>query len=492
MQKERVRLVKNFSPNVKGEYVLYWMQAYRRLEYNHSLDFAISLAEQYKKPLVVYEGLRQDYPWNSPRIHRFVLEGMENNFFEAEKKGFTYWSFVETSKNPARGILKSICEKAVVVVTDDFPCFILPEQTTKLANKISVPLYAIDGNGIIPLKLYGEFASAARILRPRIHKLFPNSFQNLANKNPSIKDLPTWNKAPTIPTWNPKIKSIDEFLKEISFQNQVSIISSTKGGRKQALILLQEFLEKKILHYEEGRSNPHSPQVSPVSGLSPYIHFGYISIDEIVTSVLNLNSKETWTIEKLNSSQVGKKEFFHKNPSIYGFLDELLTWRDIGYLMFFVNPSFRKDLRILPDWLKQNNLKHKSDKREYLYTKSQLENFATHDKLWNLAQKELVFTGRMHNYMRMLWGKKVIEWTSNLEEAFEILEDLNNKYALDGRNPNSYTGILWCFGLFDRPWFPERNIFGNIRYMSTDSALRKFQMQEYINYVEGLTQETLF
>jgi deoxyribodipyrimidine photo-lyase len=120
----------------------------------------------------------------------------------------------------------------------------------------------------------------------------------------------------------------------------------------------------------------------------------------------------------------------------------------------FLEPSFRKDLSILRDWLKKNNLKHKEDKREHLYTKLQLENFVTHDKLWNLAQKELVFTGKMHNYMRMLWGKKVIEWTSSLEEAFEILEDFNNKYALDGRNPNSYTGILWCFGLFDRPWCP--------------------------------------
>lgn len=491
MQKERIRAFNTHSPNPKGEYLLYWMQAYRRLEYNHSLDYAISLAKEYGKPLVVYEGLRMDYPWNSERIHRFVMEGMEENFLAAEKKGFTYFCFVETKKRSARGLLKSLSEEAVAIVTDDFPCFIIPEQTTKLAEKVSVPIYSVDGNGIIPLKLYGEFASAARILRPRIHKLFPESFIHISNSKPSVKSLPIWDKKSGYKFWNPKEEKIEKLLGEISFQNQVASVPIV-GGRKNALLALKKFLSKNILDYGEGRSNPHSPENSHVSGLSPYLHFGYISIDEIVSSVLNYNSPEKWAPDLLNYDRKGKKEFFHKRESINDFLDELLTWRDIGYLMFSLKPEFRKDLSILPDWLKKNNLKHKKDKREFLYSKVQLENYKTHDKVWNSAQKELVLTGRMHNYLRMLWGKKVIEWTSSLEEAFEILEDLNNKYALDGRNPNSYTGILWCFGLFDRPWFPERNIFGNIRYMSSDSTMKKFKMQEYLDYIDKLSNRDLF
>ncbi|MCB1177504.1 MAG: deoxyribodipyrimidine photolyase, partial [Leptospiraceae bacterium] len=186
----------------------------------------------------------------------------------------------------------------------------------------------------------------------------------------------------------------------------------------------------------------------------------------------------------------GKREgYFHKEISVNSFLDELLTWRDIGYLMFWKERSFNKNLKILPEWLKNNLETHKNDKREFIYSKSELENSKTHDIAWNAAQTELKLTGRMHNYLRMLWGKKLIEWTKSYEIAFSILEDFNNKYAYDGRNPNSYTGILWCFGLFDRPWFPERNIFGNIRYMSSDSTMKKFKMKSYINYIDSLTGE---
>lgn len=489
----RVTAINQMSPNVNGKYVLYWMQAYRRFYYNHSLDFALELARQHKKPLVVYEGLRMDYPWNSERIHRFILEGMQENFHTAKELGFTYWSFVETKKNPAKGLLKKISKEAVAVVTDHFPCFIIPEQTQKLSQKIECPLYAVDGNGIIPLKLYGSFASAARILRPKIHNLFPEAYLHTANPNPSCKDLPKYNETPPFAIWNPNQESIDTILSKIPFKNQVSVYKKNIGGRKVALDLLNNFVKKNLLNYGEGRSNPHSPENSPSSGLSPYLHFGYISIDEIVSSVLNWNLKIKWAPDLLNPSNKGKKHgYFHKENSISDFLDELLTWRDIGYLTFYLNPSFNKDLNILPDWVKNNLAVHAKDKREYIYNKEQLRYAKTHDPIWNAAQKELLITGRMHNYMRMLWGKKVMEWTSSFEEAFEILEDFNNLYALDGRNPNSYTGILWCFGLFDRPWFPERNIFGNIRYMSSDSTIKKFDMKEYLKYTESLENQNLF
>lgn len=156
--------------------------------------------------------------------------------------------------------------------------------------------------------------------------------------------------------------------------------------------------------------------------------------------------------------------------------------------MFWKKPSFRKDLSILPDWIQKNLDFHKNDVRPYIYTKEQLENSKTHDVIWNSAQKELVLSGCMQNYLRMLWGKKVIEWSPDYQTAFEILEEFNNKYAYDGRDPNSYNGILWCFGLFDRPWFPERNVFGNIRIMSSDSTKKKFKLQTYLDYVQSLEE----
>jgi hypothetical protein len=166
--------------------------------------------------------------------------------------------------------------------------------------------------------------------------------------------------------------------------------------------------------------------------------------------------------------------------------DKLFHLYTVGENKNFINITKKR--------LPKNLKKHGGDKRQYIYTKEQFEKSITHDKLWNSAQKELVITGRMHNYMRMLWGKKVIEWSESYEEAFSILEEFNNKYAYDGRNPNSYSGILWCFGLFDRPWFPERPIFGNLRYMSSDSTMRKFKMNEYLHYVSSLegNKETLF
>nr|MBP7284907.1 deoxyribodipyrimidine photolyase [Leptospiraceae bacterium] len=215
----------------------------------------------------------------------------------------------------------------------------------------------------------------------------------------------------------------------------------------------------------------------------------------IITRCLNINSKETWAPDKLNMDAKGDKDlFFGKNLSLNSYFDELLTWRDIGYLLFWKKKEFHKDLRVLPEWIQKILVSHSKDKRDYLYTRKEFEAAKTHDPLWNAAQKELVITGRMHNYMRMLWGKKVIEWSKTYKEAFETLEEFNNKYAYDGRNPNSYTGILWCFGLFDRPWFPERNVHGNLRYMSSDSTKKKFKMSEYLEYVAKLEhkQESLF
>lgn len=497
----RVRHTNQKPDNPKGKYILYWMQAYRRLASNHALDFAIYLSKKYQKPLVLYEAVRKDYPWNSERIHRFILEGMCENREEAERLGLPYWCFVETDTNPQKGILKKISEDAVAIVTDDFPCFIIPDQISKLSNKISCALYAIDGNGIIPLKLYGSFASAARILRPRIHKLFPEAYMHRAvesyNKN-LLKSIPTLKELyqPPFPNFPANKESIDIFLKQITFQNSVLPYPPTRGGRKEALRLLGEFLDYKIIHYAKDRSNPYPPEKSPASLLSPYLHFGHISQEEIVTAVLNKSiNNGKWDPNYIHYENLGKRENYYSSwEPANSYLDELITWRDVGFQWFWQKPSFRKDLNDLPNWAIESFQKHKKDKREYLYSREELDNFKTHDPLWNAAQAELKITGRMHNYMRMLWGKKIIEWSPSIEEAYTIMEDFNNLYAYDGRNPNSYTGILWCFGMFDRPWFPERKVFGNVRYMSSDSTRKKFKVQSYLDYVNKLMnhQEMLF
>jgi len=487
--KERIRRLNSKPVNDQGNYVLYWMQANRRLASNHSLDYAIQLARSQNKELVVYEGLRNDYPWNSQRIHKFILEGMVHNRLEAIRLGINYWGFVEDELNPANGVLKKIAENASVIITDDFPCFIIPEQSSKLANKIDCAMLAVDGNSIIPFSQFEKQASAARILRLWIHKRFPDYYQNFAKIKYSKRDFKDLNHGTPAPFTTFKIEpeDLDSFLKQIKFQYEVLPYNQFVGGRDKALELLDTFLHKKINQYDVGRSNPNSFDATPVSGLSPYLHFGSISAEEIFLNVLTNVEPAGINLETISHNKPGDREHFYSSSiAANHFLDELITWRDIGYLFFFKKPGFRIDLSDLPDWVKKNLEKHKNDKREFTYSREQFEAATTHDELWNAAQKELKITGRMHNYMRMLWGKKVIEWSKTYEDAFETLEYLNNKYAYDGRNPNSYTGILWCFGLFDRPWFPERNVLGNIRYMSSDSTRKKFKMQNYLDYVSSL------
>ncbi|MCW7493666.1 deoxyribodipyrimidine photolyase [Leptospira sp. 2 VSF19] len=488
MNQDRIRSCNQNSFSHDGKYILYWMQAYRRFDSNHAFAYATSLAKKYSKELIVYEGLRSDYPWNSKRIHKFILEGMYDNQTRADELGINYWPFVETKTNPAKGILKAISKDAAAIVTDDFPCFIIPEQTTKLASKVNCPLYAVDSNSLLPFSRFEKEASAARILRIWIHKEFLKGIPDFTKQKWEKKDLEGLHQNTKPPKNFGLPKDLDTFLNTFAFKEKVLPAKGVKGGRNDALKILKTFLSKKLNNYETGRSQPNSQELTATSGLSPYLHFGHIGIEEIFTSVLEASNKGKWNPERMSYGKPGDREhFYSESSSANHFLDELITWRDIGFLFFWKDKPSRIHLGNLPDWVKNNFNKHKLDTREYLYTLEQFESAKTHDELWNAAQTELVKTGRMHNYMRMLWGKKVIEWSKSYEEAFLILEHLNNKYAYDGRNPNSYTGILWCFGLFDRPWFPERNVFGNVRFMSSDSTKKKFKMNSYLQYIGELS-----
>lgn len=477
--------------------LLYWMSMARRLAWNHSLDYAIHLSQKYEKELWIYEPLKMDYPWSSPRLHRFILEGMASNAKEANKLGLNYRAFVETSDNPIAEVFGRISSAAALIVTDDYPAYIVPELLNEVGKRIECKLLAVDSNSIIPLNLYGEFASAARILRPRVHKLFAEAWKFRSSRKPgepyantngsSLRENPD-SPFSKIVWFDGDEKKIETICKKVNFLcPEVLPVAGKIGGREEGLKLLKRFLKQGLSGYAELRSQPRDPKESYSSLLSPYLHFGHISQEEVVSAVLDWNLDEPWNPGLIVPENKNRKEgFYHPDDNVNSFLDELVTWRDVGFLMFWKQPSFRKDLSILPEWLQKNLDFHKNDIRPYLYTKEQLENAKTHDAVWNAAQKELVLTGSMHNYLRMLWGKKVIEWTSDYQTAFTILEDFNNKYAYDGRDPNSYTGILWCFGLFDRPWFPERNVFGNIRYMSSDSTKKKFKLQSYFEYVDSL------
>ena len=479
----RLRRLNDRKVRREGEYVLYWAQIYRRLERNHALDYAARCAAELARPLVVYEGLRLDYPWASRRLHRFVLEGMVENAARAAELGISYWPFVEREKGEGRGLLRRLAERACLVVTDDYPCFIVPEQAQALARKADVAVFAVDSNSVVPLALLGAPVAAAAHLRPRIHKAFAEAWAHRAATTPELPAAARRKVKAPFDAW--RARDVAGFVSGLPL-DPLAPVASRPGGASAGRAVLRAFIGERLRGYATERSEPRSPEEGHASGLSPWLHFGHLSIEEVVEEVLATTGR--WTPDELRVHRRGKREgYFCDDPDVNSFLDEALTWRDVGFNWHRERRHDTASLETaLPAWALATLGAHAKDERPHRYSPEELEAGSTHDPLWNAAQKELVATGSVHNYLRMLWGKKVLEWSPSPAEAYRRLVHLNNKYALDGRDPNSYTGILWCFGLFDRPWPPERNVFGSIRYMSSDNTARKFDVKPYYRYVEAL------
>ncbi len=465
-----------------GEYVLYWMTSFRRLTHNHALDYAVRCANELKKPLVVFEALRYDYPWASERFHCFIMEGMRENRNVAKGLGLTYWPFVATPESPGKGLLSELCKTACLVVADDDRCFVAPEYLAAASRKVKRAVFAVDSNSIVPLSLLGNAVSAAAHLRPRIHKVFAEAWRHRAQSKVVAMEHNTI-VSPPFEVWDGEL---EKTLAKLPIDRKVARNPLIVGGASEARKHLKHFLANKLPRYADDRSSPASPEDGFVSGLSPYFHFGHISIEEVVSDVLQ-SAYGTLDIELGKS---GKRDgFYGTNPNVNGFLDQAITWRDVGHQWHWTRRLDTVSLeKALPVWALATLTKHATDKRAYLYSREEFEGASTHDRLWNAAQTELVRTGTMQNYLRMLWGKKVIEWSATPEDAYQTLVHLNNKYALDGRDPNSYAGILWCFGLFDRPWAPERTALGSVRYMSSDNTAKKFKVDGYLRYVAGLSR----
>ncbi|HET8644408.1 MAG TPA: deoxyribodipyrimidine photolyase, partial [Vicinamibacteria bacterium] len=251
----RLRRLNAHPTQAGGDYVLYWAQAYRRLSHNHSLDDAIRCADELGRPLVVYEGLRLDYPWASARLHRFVLEGMRDNAAQARRLGINYWPFVETERAPARGLLARLASRAAVVVTDDFPCFIVPEQSEALARRVSVPVWAVDGNGVVPLSLLQPAVSAAAHLRPRIHKAFAEAWGHRAAARPRFPDAVRARVDAPFDVWEPP-QDLDAFVASLPIDQSVAPVDETRGGVKAARVRLRSFVKHRLAGYAESRSQP--------------------------------------------------------------------------------------------------------------------------------------------------------------------------------------------------------------------------------------------
>ncbi len=476
----RVRRANSHAVCPHGQYVLYWMIAQRRPKWNFALDRAVDWAKALGKPLVIFEALRCGYPWASDRLHRFVLDGMVANAQAFSKTCATYYPYVEQRAGAGRGLLETLARDACAVITDDYPCFFLPQMVAAAAARISVLCEAIDSNGLLPLRAADRVYLRAYDFRRFLQRTLGKHLAHLPRANPLARVvLPELAALPgdILRRWPAATTALlagdANELAKLPIDHRVGVVP-TRGGCAVATSALDRFLNDVLPHYEQERNQPEK---DGTSGLSPYLHFGHLSAHEVLH---RLGQREHWSAEALGESAPRTGDgWWRMSKPAEGFLDQLVTWRELGFNFCWQRADYDQ-YESLPAWAQATLARHASDRRSHVYTLDEFAGSRTHDPLWNAAQRQLVREGRIHNYLRMLWGKKILEWSPTPRDALAVMIELNNRYALDGRDPNSYSGIFWVLGRYDRAWGPERPIFGTIRYMSSASTARKLRVKGYL------------
>jgi deoxyribodipyrimidine photo-lyase len=387
---------------------------------------------------------------------------------------------VEPALDADKGLLAALAQRACVIVTDDFPSFFVPRMVAAVAPRLPVRLEQVDSNGLLPLRATDRVFTTAfsfraflqKELRPHLAE-FPLSDPLARVKLPAIKSLPSeiTRKWPAV-----SAKLLDGDPKELArlgIDHRVTALDY-RGGAIEARRRLKTFLNRHLEQYSEVANEPDE---DARSGLSPYLHFGHVSAHQLFEQLME---REEWEPGQLSKKSGGQREgWWNVSSGAESWLDEFITWREIGFNMSSKCPDYDQ-YESLPDWAQASLKKHGRDPRPFLYSLDEFTNAQTHDALWNAAQTQLVREGRIHNYLRMLWGKKILEWTATPRVALEVMIELNNRFAIDGRNPNSYSGIFWVLGRYDRPWGPERPILGTVRYMSSENTRRKLKVQKYL------------
>jgi len=459
------------------------MTAYRRLHWNFALQHAADLARGFGKPLVILEALRLDYPYASHRLHRFILEGIAERARELEGEGVLHYPFVERQKGEGKGLLATLSERACSVVVDDFPSFFLPRMVAAAGKILKVRLEIVDSNGVLPLRASERVFTAAYHFRRFLQKNLPAHLPDMPEAHPLQEHLPrhpgTWDALlPTeVPLRWPRasaelLSGIPAVLDGLPLGAGVPPVPGS-GTTKEAREALDRFLVSGLPRYAEDRNHP---DLEVASGLSPHLHFGVISVHEVLSRV---QSAEGWTPLRLSERTDGAKAgWWGMSAGAEAFLDQLITWRELGFNMSSRREDYT-EYSSLPEWAQTTLADHEGDPRPRVYSLAEFRDARTHDPLWNAAQRQLLREGRIHNYLRMLWGKKILEWSPSPREALAIMIELNDRFALDGRDPNSYSGIFWCLGRYDRGW-PERPIYGKVRSMSSENTMRKVNVDKYL------------
>jgi deoxyribodipyrimidine photo-lyase len=451
IQKQRIKAL-NAQNKKNREFVLYWMQASQRSEDNHALEYAVSQANNLDKPLVVYFGLTDNYPDANERHYIFMLEGLKEAAQALLDRGI---QFILVHRPPEKGITP-LASRACLIVVDRGYTRVQRKWREKVAEGIDCPLIQVETDVVVPIEEvsmkeeYGAFTIRPKIQKKLEHYLLP------------LKEIPLRKESLVLKLDSAFGDDVDLFVKKMKIDRSVNRVESFRGGATQAKTHLQEFMDEKLDHYSELSNDPSA---DCVSRMSSYLHFGQISPLRIALEV--------------------KKR---KSPGEGAFLEELLVRRELSMNFVFFNSRY-DDFGCLPPWAIKTLGEHAKDEREYVYSQQEFETALTHDPYWNAAQREMISQGKMHGYMRMYWGKKIIEWSETPEKAFKTALYLNNKYELDGRDPNGFTGVAWCFGKHDRAW-SERPVFGKVRFMNAAGLCRKFSIDEYVRRVNAAWEQS--
>jgi deoxyribodipyrimidine photo-lyase len=441
----------------KGDYILYWMQQSQRAEYNHALEYAVQQANKQDRILLVAFGLMDDYPEANLRHYTFMLEGLKETRETLASRGI---KMVLRRGHPPEVAL-NLGRRATMIVCDRGYLRHQRAWRAQVAQQARCPVVQVESDVVVPLEVVSEKAEyAARTIRPKIHRHLETYLVGLKTtkaKHPSL---------------GMKVNGIDlddteKLLQKLNLDRSVPPVSVFfRGGASQAVKRFNGFIRHRLKHYDQ---HSNQPQTDDVSHMSPYLHFGQISPLYLALQ-----------ISRAPDSLKASKE---------AYLEELVVRRELAINFAFYTANYDA-YACIPGWAQKTLADHHHDKREYRYSRRQLENADTHDPYWNASMLEMKHTGFMHNYMRMYWGKKILEWSPNPQKAFRTTLAINNKYFLDGRDPNSYTGVAWIYGVHDRAW-TERPIFGKTRYMAASGLERKCDIAAYVKKVANLVERVV-
>ena len=444
---ERVRALNTAPVRPQAEYVLYWAQMNRRVSHNQALVYAMEQANELGLPLLVYEGLTCSYPYANDRLHTFVLEGVEDTAEALGSMGAGYCFYLRRRRSDANDVLYRLAARAALVVTDDYPTFIAATHNASVPDRIEVAYRVVDASCVVPMSRFDRREYAAYTIRPKIHRVLAEYMHPVD----CPKLLRTWSSP--VPEWHVEVSAgnVAELVASCDIDHSVPPSTTFRGGYRNARRRLDAFVMRKLRRYA---AEKNEPSVHATSNLSPYLHFGHISALQVALAA--------------------------REPT---FLEELIVRRELAFNFCRFAPF--DSLESLPEWARRTLAEHEHDTRDPLFTTEQMEHAQTYDPLWNATQRELLLRGKIHGYYRMYWGKKIVEWSESAAAALETMIYLHDRYALDGRDPNTYANVLWCLGLHDRPWF-ERPIFGKVRYMSLEGMRRKTNVEAYIREIDHL------